>query len=87
MPKLKKALKDVRLAGYAAGGDEEDEPAFRCVAAPISDESGVVAAVSVVGTTEPVGEDHLNGSSRRSHVYQSIRAPIRPFRAPAKSRP
>jgi DNA-binding IclR family transcriptional regulator len=56
--KLKKILEAVRQAGYAVD-DEEDELGFRCVGAPIFDESGVVAAVSLVGTTDQVIKENL----------------------------
>jgi len=57
--KLKEHLKKVRALGYALD-DEEDEVGFRCVAAPIMDDRGAVAAaVSVVGTTEEITAPRL----------------------------
>jgi IclR family KDG regulon transcriptional repressor len=52
-------LGKVRALGYALD-DEEDEVGFRCVAAPIMDDRGAVAAaVSVVGTTEEITAPRL----------------------------
>ncbi len=51
-PALKRALDEVRLAGYAID-DEESEEGMRCVAAPVRDISGkVIAAVGLAGPTQ-----------------------------------
>jgi DNA-binding IclR family transcriptional regulator len=57
--KLREHLKTVRSLGYAVD-DEEDEVGFRCVAAPIFEDSGMAtAAVSVVGTTDEITPQRL----------------------------
>ena len=49
---LKRALEEVRLAGYAID-DEESEDGMRCVAAPVRDISGkVIAAVGLAAPTQ-----------------------------------
>jgi DNA-binding IclR family transcriptional regulator len=58
-PAFRAELERVRRQGHAVD-DEEDEVGFRCVAAPIMDDRGAVAAaVSVVGTTEEITAPRL----------------------------
>ncbi|MPY90621.1 MAG: helix-turn-helix domain-containing protein [Luteitalea sp.] len=56
--RLEQELERIRKQGFALD-DEEDELGFRCIAAPIFDGEGVVAAVSVVGTLEQITADNL----------------------------
>ena len=56
---LKRALDEVRLAGYAID-DEESEEGMRCVAAPVRDISGkVIASVGLVGPTQRLTKKDL----------------------------
>lgn len=51
LSKLKEDLEQVRRRGYAVD-NEEDELGIRCIGAPVLAGNKVIAAVSVVGTTE-----------------------------------
>lgn len=56
--RLKDELTRARQLGYSVD-DEEDEVGYRCIGAPIFDETGqVVAAMSISGTTMEVREDN-----------------------------
>lgn len=58
--RLKEEMVRVRAAGYAFE-DEEGELGFRCIGAPIFDESGgPTAAVSVAGTIDDITPDNLS---------------------------
>lgn len=58
----------VKSLGYALD-DEEDEVGFRCLAAPIFDHrGGVAAAISVVGVTDELTAERV------SSLIQSVRA-------------
>ncbi len=56
---LVRELWEVRTRGYAVD-DEESLPGLRCVAAPIWDSSGVVAALSASGSTLIVTQQRLD---------------------------
>ncbi len=59
IPSLKRALEEVRTAGYAID-DEESEEGMRCVAAPVRDISGkVIAAVGLAGPTQRLTKKDL----------------------------
>jgi DNA-binding IclR family transcriptional regulator len=58
LKRLKEELARAREIGYCVD-DEEDEIGYRCIGAPIFDETGqVIAALSVSGTTTQVREDN-----------------------------
>ncbi|MBI2817258.1 MAG: IclR family transcriptional regulator [Acidobacteria bacterium] len=59
LPKLRQELKKIRENGYAID-DEENTAGVRCVAAPIFDRSGAVAAaLSLTGPVQHLTEDRL----------------------------
>lgn len=62
--RLKQELALVRERGYAVD-DEEEEIEVRCIGAPVFDGANVVAAISLVGTTEQVHSGNLDQLARQ----------------------
>lgn len=56
--KLKEDLAETRRRGYSLD-NEEDEVGLRCIGAPVFDHTGVVAAISVAGTTGQIHPENL----------------------------
>jgi DNA-binding IclR family transcriptional regulator len=82
--KLKEDLARSRQAGYFAD-DEEDEIGHRCIAAPILDENGrIAAAVSISGTTAQLHAENFRSLARE--VKQTAEAITRALagRAPGR---
>jgi IclR family acetate operon transcriptional repressor len=78
---LRAALDRIRLEGYAVD-DEEHAVGLRCIAAPISDETGdVIGAVSIAGPMARIDEDRIGQLGRM--VVHATRAISAEMGAPA----
>ncbi len=61
--KFKAELRSIAKRGYAVD-NEEREPGFRCVGAPLWDSAGeVVAAISIAGPVFRIGDDRMQNLS------------------------
>jgi DNA-binding IclR family transcriptional regulator len=66
--RLREEMARTRVAGYAFE-DEEGELGFRCIGAPILDESGrPAAAVSIAGTTDDITPNTLSAMAKMVQI-------------------
>ena len=62
--KLGRDREQTRKQGYSVD-DEEGELGFRCIGAPVLDESGrPVAAISVAGSTDQISAENVSSYAR-----------------------